>query len=76
MVDRKDAKNLQEKIFVDYSVSIRRDFVDKFLAMCRWALRKENDIASKVPERESNSSYTAQADPLPSALSTRPMLLP
>ena len=37
--------------------------------------RKENDFASKVPERESNSSYTARVDPFPSALSTRPMFL-
>ena len=32
-------------------------------------------FASKVPEQESNSSYTAQVDPFPSALSTRPTLL-
>ena len=31
---------------------------------------------SKMPERESNSSYTARVDPFPSALSTRPTLLP
>ena len=30
----------------------------------------------KVPERESNSSYTAKVDPFPSALSTRPTLIP
>ena len=35
-------------------------------------VRKENDFVSKVPERESNSSYTARVDPFPSALSTRP----
>ena len=38
-------------------------------------VRKENDFASKVPERESNSSYTARVDPYPSALSTGPTLL-
>ena len=32
-------------------------------------------FASKIPEQESNSSYTARADPFPSALSTRPTLL-
>ena len=41
-----------------------------------WPVRKETDFASKVPERESNSSYTARIDPFPSALSTRPTLLP
>ena len=40
-----------------------------------WPVRKENDFASIVPERESNSSYTAQVDPSPSDLSTRPTLL-
>ena len=33
-------------------------------------------FASKLPERESNLSYTARVDSFPSALSTRPMLLP
>ena len=39
-------------------------------------VRRENDFASKVPKRESNSSYTAAVDPVPSALSPRPTLLP
>ena len=37
-----------------------------------WPVRKENDFASKVPERESNSRYTDRVDPFPSPLSTRP----
>ena len=41
-----------------------------------WPVSKENDFVSKVPERESNSSYTARVDTFPSALSTRPTLLP
>ena len=30
----------EEKVFVECSLSIRRDFVGKFFAMCRWALRQ------------------------------------
>ena len=40
-----------------------------------WPVRKENDLL-RLPERESNSSYTARVDTFPSALSTRPSLLP
>ena len=39
-------------------------------------LGRRNVFASKVPEWELNLSYTAQVDPFPSALSTRPTLLP
>ena len=38
-------------------------------------VKKEIDFASKVPERESNSSYTAWVDPFPATLSTIPRLL-
>ena len=30
----------EEKSFAETSLTLRRDFVDKFFAMCRWALKK------------------------------------
>ena len=39
-------------------------------------VKKESYFASKVPEREANSNYTAQVALFRSRLSTRPTLLP
>ena len=36
-----------EKFFADSSLSIRRDFVDKFFAMCRWARRSSTKTVMK-----------------------------
>ena len=49
----------------------RLDFIKSQSPSVFRPVRKENDFASTDPEKESNSSYTAQIDPFQSALSTR-----
>ena len=61
----------QEIDIFSYSSIYKPDLSQSYLTR-----RKENDFAAKVPEWESNSSYTARVDHFPSALSTRPTLLP
>ena len=44
----------EEKSFVDTSLTLRRDFVDKFFVMCRWARRETETFSSKNSEHLSN----------------------
>ena len=50
----------EEFLFVEYSLSIRRVFVDKFFAMCRWALSAKCTRVADYYCRKFNCTVTCR----------------
>ena len=52
-------------VFVEYSSSIRWVFVDKFFAMCRWALNTSinNNLPSNICDSERHGKDHQKTDP-------------